>query len=53
MGLPRSTLYYQPAPVHESILRIMAKIDVLYLEDPFSGQVAAGWSTPWPEKGSR
>jgi putative transposase len=37
LGLPRSTLYYQPTPVRESTLRIMARIDVLYLEDPCSG----------------
>ena len=37
LGLARSTLYYQPIPVRESTLRIMARIDVLYLEDPCSG----------------
>jgi putative transposase len=37
LGLPRSTLYYRPTPVRESTLRIMAKIDALYLEDPCSG----------------
>jgi putative transposase len=37
LGLPRSTLYYRPIPVRESTLRIMARIDVLYLEDPCSG----------------
>ena len=37
LGLPRSTLYYQPTPVRESTLRIMARIDALYLEDPCSG----------------
>ena len=37
LGLARSTLYYQPIPVRESALRIMARIDVLYLEDPCSG----------------
>jgi len=37
LGLPRSTLYYQPTTVRESTLRIMAKIDALYLEDPCSG----------------
>ena len=37
LGLPRSTLYYRPMPVRESTLRIMAKIDALYLEDPCSG----------------
>ncbi len=37
MGLPRSTLYYLPTPVGESTLRIMARIDALYLEDPCSG----------------
>ena len=34
---PRSTLYYRPTPVRESTLRIMARIDALYLEDPCSG----------------
>ncbi|WP_370455632.1 IS3 family transposase [Synechococcus sp. RSCCF101] len=37
MGLPRSTLYYRPTPVRQSTLRIMARIDALYLEDPCSG----------------
>jgi len=37
LGLARSTLYYQPISVRESTLRIMARIDVLYLEDPCSG----------------
>jgi len=37
LGLPRSTLYYQPMPVHVSTLRSMARIDALYLEDPCSG----------------
>ena len=37
LGLPRSTLYYRPTPVLESTLRIMARIDALYLEGPCSG----------------
>jgi len=37
LGLPRSTLYYRPTQVRESTLRIMARIDALYLEDPCSG----------------
>ena len=37
LGLPRSTLYYKPVPVRDSTLRIMARIDALYLEDPCSG----------------
>ncbi|WP_231598224.1 IS3 family transposase [Synechococcus sp. CBW1002] len=37
LGLPRSTLYYQPTPARESTLRIMARIDTLYLEDPCCG----------------
>ena len=37
LGLARSTLYYRPVPVRESTLRIMARIDALYLEDPCSG----------------
>ncbi len=37
LGLARSTLYYRPKPVRESTLRIMARIDALYLEDPCSG----------------
>jgi putative transposase len=35
--LPRSTLYYRPTPIRDSTLRIMARIDALYLEDPCSG----------------
>ncbi len=34
LGLAGSTLYYRPKPVRESTLRIMARIDPLYLEDP-------------------
>jgi putative transposase len=30
-------LYYRPVPVRESTLRIMARIDALYLDDPCSG----------------
>ena len=37
LGLARSTLYYQPIPLRESTLRIMARIDSCYLEDPCSG----------------
>jgi putative transposase len=37
LGLPGSALYYRPMPVRESTLRIMARIDALYLEDPCSG----------------
>jgi len=37
LGLPRTTLYYRPTPVREPTLRIMARIDALYLEDPCSG----------------
>ncbi|MCP9800736.1 IS3 family transposase [Synechococcus sp. RedBA-s] len=37
LGLPRSTLYYRPAPVRESTLQLMARIDAFYLEDPCSG----------------
>jgi putative transposase len=37
LGLPRSTLYYRPTPVRQSMLRIMAKIDALDLEAPCSG----------------
>ena len=37
LGLARATLYCRPIPVRESTLRIMARIDVLYLEDPCSG----------------
>ena len=37
LGLPRSTHYYRLTPVRESTLRIMARIDALYLEDPCSG----------------
>ena len=37
LGLPRATHYYRPTPVRASTLRIMARIDALYLEDPCSG----------------
>jgi len=37
LGLARSTLYYRPTPVRASTLRIMARIDALYHDDPCSG----------------
>ena len=37
LGLPRPMLYYQSTPIRESTLRIMARIDAHYLEDPCSG----------------
>jgi putative transposase len=37
LGLPRSTLYYRPLPVRDSTLRIMTRIDAIYLEDPTAG----------------
>jgi len=33
-GCHASTLYYRPTPMRESTLRIMARNDALYLEDP-------------------
>jgi len=37
MGLNRSTLYYEPAPVPEEELRIMREIDEIYTRMPFYG----------------
>jgi len=37
LGLARSTHYYKPVAVRDSPLAIMARIDVIYLEDPSSG----------------
>ena len=37
LGQPRSTLYYRPTPVRESTLKIMTRIDALYLENSCSG----------------
>jgi putative transposase len=37
LGLPSSMLYYRPISVRKSTLRIMARIDALFLEDPWSG----------------
>ena len=37
LGLPRSTLYYQPIPESELTLRVIARIGALNLEDPCSG----------------
>jgi len=37
LGLPRWTLYYRPVPVRQSTLRIMARIDAPYLDDPCNG----------------
>ena len=37
LGLPRSTHDCRPTPERESMLRIMARIDAFYLDDPCSG----------------
>ncbi len=37
LNLSKTTLYYYPSPVRKSALRIMEKIDTLYLEDPCIG----------------
>jgi putative transposase len=37
LGLPASTYYYQPRPESEDNLRLLRKIDELYLEHPFFG----------------
>ncbi len=37
LQFPRSTLYYGSTAVRESRLRIMARINSLDLDDPFSG----------------
>ena len=37
LGLPRSTWYYQPRPVPESDLALMARIDRIHMEVPFVG----------------
>ena len=36
LGLPLLTLYYRPVSVRQSTLRIMARIDALYLDNPCS-----------------
>lgn len=37
IGLPRSTYYYQPQPESAENLRLMRRLDELYLECPFFG----------------
>jgi putative transposase len=37
LGLPRSTYYYQPRPESAENLRLMRRLDELYLECPFYG----------------
>lgn len=37
LALPRSTAYYRPAPVSETDLVLMRRIDALHLEHPFLG----------------
>jgi putative transposase len=37
LGLPRTSLNDQPVLVRESTLRIMARIDAVYLENPTAG----------------
>ena len=40
LGLARSTAYYQPKPVPESDLALMAAMDRLHLDYPFMGSRA-------------
>jgi putative transposase len=37
LGLPRSTYYYQPRPESTENLRLMRRLDELYMECPFFG----------------
>ena len=37
LELARSTYYYKPVPGRDFIQAFMARIDVIYLEDPTSG----------------
>jgi putative transposase len=37
LGLARSTAYYQPKPVSDSDLALMAAMDRLHLDYPFAG----------------
>ena len=37
LGLPRSTYYYQPLPESAENLRLLRRLDKLYLEFPFFG----------------
>src|SRR5207248_10766655 len=37
LGLPRSTYYYQPRPESAENLRLLRRLDELYLECPFFG----------------
>jgi len=37
LGLARSSVYYEPAPVSEVDLAMMRRIDELHLERPFAG----------------
>ncbi|WP_080429976.1 IS3 family transposase [Burkholderia ubonensis] len=36
-GIARSSVYYEPQPVSETELKLMRRIDELYLEFPFAG----------------
>ena len=37
LGLPRSTYYYQPRPESAENLRLLRRLDELYMEYPFFG----------------
>ena len=37
LGVPRSTYYYQPRPESAENLRLLRRLDELYLECPFFG----------------
>ena len=42
LDVPRSTYYYQQRPESAENLRLLRRLDVLYLDRPFFGSVA------WP-----
>jgi putative transposase len=50
-GLARSMVHYGPVPLRQSTLRIIARIDALYLDDHWSG--SRRMVSTWQEKGSR
>ena len=37
LGIRRGSLYYEPRPVSESVLKLMRRIDALHMDYPFAG----------------
>jgi hypothetical protein len=53
LGVPRSTYYYQPRPESAENLRLMRRLDQLYMKRPFFGSRKMAVELEWPGGMSR